>query len=35
MKTGDIVLDDKNTIDLIGHGNLQAPYPFDAGSTLT
>ena len=31
VKTGRIVLDDKNTIDLNGHGNVQAPYPFDAG----
>ena len=31
VKTGHIVFDDKNTVDLDGHGNLQAPYPFDAG----
>ena len=31
IKTGHVVLDDKNSVDLSGHGNLQAPYPFEAG----
>ena len=34
VKTGHIVFDDKNTIDLNGHGNVQAPYPFEAGLAI-
>ncbi len=34
VKTGRIVLDDKNHLDLSGHAGLQAPFPFDAGLTI-
>ena len=31
VRTGHIVFDDKNVIDLSGEGSLRAPFPFDAG----
>ena len=34
VKTGRIVLDDKNTIDLSGNAALAAPYPFEGGLTV-
>ncbi len=34
VKTGRIVLDDKNTIDLSGNAGLAAPYPFEGGLTV-
>ena len=34
VRTGHIVFDDKNVIDLSGNGSLQAPFPFEAGLTV-
>ena len=34
VKTGRIVLDDRNTIDLSGNAGLAAPYPFEGGLTV-
>lgn len=34
VKTGRIVLDDKNHVDLRGDAGLQTPFPFDAGLTV-
>ncbi len=34
VRTGHIVFDDKNVIDLSGNGSLQAPFPFDAGLSV-
>ena len=34
VRTGHIVFDEKNVIDLSGNGSLQAPYPFEAGLSV-
>ena len=34
VTTGKVVFDDKNAIDLTGHGTLQPPYPFQGGLTV-
>ena len=34
VKTGRIVLDDRNAIDLSGNAGLAAPYPFEGGITV-
>ena len=34
VTAGKVVFDDKNAIDLTGHGTLQPPYPFQGGLTV-